>query len=934
MKRTLYRMQIASAVLTLFMFGLINPLIGQGIDTAKVKNASADVLDIAFGKQKQDAVGSAISTIKSTDLDNITVTNVGNALFGKLSGLIVNQRGGEPGNDVPSFMIRGNTSYAGGNGPMIMVDGFQRSIDQLTVEEIATISVLKDAAATAMYGIKGANGVILVTTKRGVIGSKIGVTLKYGMQQPTRLPNFINSANYAALYNEALVNDGRPALYTAGDIQKYSDGTDPNFHPDVNWFNQILEKSSPVMEAGVDFTGGNKVMKYYVLVNFMNNEGLLKNTDWNSGYSTGSSFKRLNFRSNIDIAVTKRLTASLDIGGRMEDRNGPGTAVGTIFDNIYAYAPNLFPAQNPNGTFGGNSAYQGNPLGLLTSTGYSASNDRNFQSSFKLEHELDLLLKGLRIGAVVAFDNWARSTETYKKTFPVFQLSTGASGNMVYTQYAVVSPLTRTAGNSTNNRTNFETYLDYSHTFGSGEIIAKLMYHQDKYIVNFTTGNNTPYLLQGGAARFAYGYKSKYYAELVAGYNGTERFPENKRFGFFPALALSWLLSEENFMKSFTWINHLKARASYGLVGNDNIGAGEDRYLYLSYYVNSGSYPYGDGNASFAATQESNYPNYKITWEKAFKTDLGIEGRLFNCLDFELGYFNEKRTNIVDTRTNELPSILGITAGYVNNGIASRHGIEATIQCTRKVGEFEYTLGINGLITNSNIDRRIEPAYPNAGQYRVGHPVNQFFGLEAIGFLTQADIASPTTPIYTFTQVKPGDVKYKDQDNNGLIDANDEIAIGRSGNPTSYFGINFGIKYKAFSLDGLFQGQGGKDVLINGLSGPMGKKAQISEYVMNRWTSATAETAEFPRLTTADNSNNYRTSNLWLRSADYLRLRSIELAYEIPKSSLSSLKLSSCKIFVQGMNLLTFDKIKNLDPEIFTGYPALQSYNAGVRLQF
>jgi hypothetical protein len=303
-------------------------------------------------------------------------------------------------------------------------------------------------------------------------------------------------------------------------------------------------------------------------------------------------------------------------------------------------------------------------------------------------------------------------------------------------------------------------------------------------------------------------------------------------------------------------------------------------------------------------------------------------------VDFDLGYFHEKRTDIVDTRTNELPSILGITAGYVNNGIASRHGIEATIQCTRKVGEFEYTLGINGLITNSNIDRRIEPAYPNAGQYRVGHPVNQYFGLEATGFLTQADIASPTTPIYTFTQVKAGDVKYKDQDNNGLIDANDEIAIGRSNNPTSYYGINFGIKYKAFSLDGLFQGLGGKDVWINGLSGPMGKKAQISEYVMNRWTTATAASAEFPRLTTADNSNNYRSSNLWLRSAGYLRLRNIELAYEIPKSSLSSLKLSSCKIFIQGMNLLTFDKIKNLDPEIFTGYPALQSYNAGVRLQF
>ena len=935
MKKTSYRIQFIGIILAFFMLEFTNPVNGQGADTIIAKNGDQKLLDIAYGKQNPAAVGSAISTVNFETLNKSTVTNVGNALFGRLSGLIVSQRGGEPGNDYPSFMIRGNTTYSNGSAPLIMVDGFQRAIDQLTIEEIESISVLKDAAATAMYGIKGANGVILVTTKRGIRSDeKIGVSVKYGMQQPTRLPNFINSYDYANLYNEALTNDGRPALYTADDIQKYKDGSDPYFHPDVKWFDEILRKRSPVMEAGVTFTGGNGIVRHYVMVNYMVNQGLLKNTNWNDGYSTDASFKRLNFRSNIDINVTRRLVATLDIGGRIEDRNDPGTAINTIFSNIYAYAPNLFPVRNPNGSFGGNSAYQGNLLGQVTSSGYSASNDRNFQSAFRLEHDLDFIVKGLKIGAVAAFDNWQRATETYTRSFPVYQLSKDASDNIVYTKYGQVTPLTRAAGNSHNYRTNFETYLDYAQKFGLHEITAKLLYHQDKYVTNWTSGNNTPYLLNGASGRLAYGYNNRYFAELVAGYNGTERFPRSHQFGFFPAAALSWVLSEEDFIKSHSWINYLKARASYGVVGNDNIGAGEDRYLYISYYTNSGSYPYGDSNSGLTATQESNYPNYNITWEKAYKTDLGIDGRFFNCLDVALGYFHEKRTDIVDTRTNELPSVLGITAGYVNNGIASRRGVEATIQFTKKVSDLEYFLGVNGVLTNSRIDRRIEPAYPNAYQYRVGQPVNQYYGLEAIGFLTQEDINNPQTPIYTFQQVKPGDVKYKDQDNNGLIDSNDELPIGKSGNPTLYYGISFGIKYKAISLDGLFQGLGGKDVYINGLSGPMGKKAQISEYVMNRWTPETSATAEYPRLSTLDNSNNYRNSTLWIRSGDYLKLRSIELAYNFPEKLLASLHLSTCKVFVQGMNLLTFDKIKNLDPETFTGYPALKSYNLGLRLQF
>lgn len=933
MKNKSYIIQIIALFMGIIGICYNNTINGQEIDTVDSRYG-AILIDIAYGKQEQRAIGGAISTVTSKAFENYATTNVGTALFGRLSGLIANQRGGEPGNDFPSFMVRGNTTYSNGSDPLIIVDGFERSIEQLTVEEIASVSVLKDAISTAMYGIKGANGVILVTTKRGITGNRIGININYGIQQPIRLPNFIGSYDYASLYNEALVNDGRSPIYSDNDLSKFRDGSDPYFYPDVKWFDHVLEKSSPMMEAGLNFSGGNSVVKHYVLVNYMVNQGLLSNTDWNDGYSTGSSFKRLNFRSNVDISVSKRMKASLDIGGRIEDRNGPGTAINSLFNNIYAYAPNLFPALNPNGTFGGNSAYQGNPLGLLTSTGYTSSNDRNFQSSFRMEHDLDFILHGLRIGSVIAFDNWQRASETYARKFPVYELSKDASNNLIYTQFGQTTSLTRSAGNSHNYRTNFEAYFDYLEHIGSSEITAKLLYHQDKYVINWTTGNNTPYLLQGLSGRLTYGYDDRYFAEFAVGYNGTERFPDNKRFGFFPAGAISWMASEENFLKSHSWIDALKARLSYGMVGNDNIGAGEDRYLYISYFVNSGSYPYGSSNSSITATQESNYPNYNISWEKAYKTDLGVSGKIYKLLDFEFGYFREKRTDIVDARTNELPSILGITAGYVNNGVAIRNGFETTLQLSKKAGDFEYLVGLNGLITNSQIEQRIEPAYPNSYQYRVGHPVNQYFGLEAIGFLTQEDIDNPQTPVYTFMQVKPGDIKYKDQDNNGLIDSNDELAIGKSSNPTLYYGFNFSLKYKAFSISGLLQGLGGKDVWINNLSGPMGEKAQISEYVMNRWTSSASQGAKFPRLTTISNSNNYRASTLWLRPADYLRLRSVEAVYEFQQPFLAAMRLSSCKIFLQGLNLLTFDKIKNLDPEVFTGYPALKSYTLGVRLQF
>jgi TonB-linked SusC/RagA family outer membrane protein len=901
----------------------------------KIDKSDDRPIAIGYGIQKQRALTGSVSTIWSEDLMKNTVTNVGNALYGKLAGLLVSQRNGEPGNDVPAFLIRGTSTYAGATAPLIMVDGFQRSFDQLTLNEIESITILKDAASTAIYGMRGANGVILVTTKRGVESrNKIGVSLKYGMQEPTRLPDFVGSYDYAKLYNEALTNDGSKALYSADQLQKYRDKSDPYYYPDVNWFDAILKKSSPVWEAGMNFSGGNKVVRHYVMVNFMKNEGLFKNTELNDGYSTNSTFKRLNFRSNVDIKVNSMLTASLDIGGRLEDRNAPGTDVSAIFNNIYGYAPNFFPVRNPNGSLGGNSAYQGNPLGLLTSTGYARLNDRNFQSTFRLEHTLNFITNGLKIGTVGAFDNYQRSRETYTRQFPVYQLRQDPSGD-VYQKFGQVTPLARSAGYEHNYRSNFEAYMEYSQRFKLHELSAKILYHQDKYVTNWNNDNNRPYLLIGLHGRVHYGYDNKYFAEAVVGYNGTERFPKANRFGFFPAVAASWIVSEEQYFKQVSWIDKVKIRASYGLTGNDGIGAGNDRNLYVYYFINAGSYPFGNSNANLTATKESNYPNYNIRWEKAYKTDFAVEGRFFNKLDVSVNYFNEHRTGIVDSRVNELPGILGIDGGYINYGVVKTKGLESTLGLNGKVRDFSYTASVNTTFVETKIEKKIEPAYPNAYQTRIGHSVGQIFGLEATGFFkNQAEIDDASTPYHTFTPVKPGDIRYKDQNNDGLIDSNDEVPIGKTTMPAFYYGFNMGVKYKELSLEASFQGIEGSTVLITSLSGPVGKKAQISEYVMNRWTAETDETAEYPRLTTTDNNNNFRTSTLWLRSGDFLRLRSLELGYDLPEKAVSVLRMSSLRVFLRGMNLVSFDGFKKLDPETFTGYPALRSYSAGLTLQF
>lgn len=857
------------------------------------------------------------------------MTNVGNALFGRIPGLIVSQGGGQPGNDLPQLFIRGLANFTN-SGVLVFVDGFEYSYEGLSLEEIESITILKDAASTAPYGIRGANGVVLITTKRGKKGNtQIGANFHYGIQQPTQLPEFLNSYDYSRLYNEALVNDGRQAIYTDEDLQAFKDGSDPYFHPNVNWFDEILKKQSPVFGGNLNISGGSDFVRYYVLMDFLESIGPYDNTTGMfPDINTNEDFQRYVFRSNFDVTLSKTLNASVILGGRLINFNSPGTSSNVIWEQMYRLPPNLFPVMNPDGSLGGTQLYRHNPMALVSKAGYSETDDRRFQGTFRLTEKLDFITKGLSASAAVSFNNWFTVSDIYTRQFAVYELSEDASGEIVYNIYGEDESLTYSNPSDQNNHSNFEARLDYGKGFDQHQIDAMLMYQQDRFIIS---GNDLPYGHQGVAGRVQYGYKNRYFGELTFGLNGSESFPKGHRFGFFPALSAAWVISEEDFLKDNQILNYLKVRGSFGLVGNDNLGmnlSGNDRFMYISTYRSGTRYYFGSSNSSASSIDEGFIANPDFTWEKSYKKDLGVEMKLINDFDFMLDLFHEKRTDLFSPRALEFPEIFGVGWSYENYGEVINKGFETSLLYDKKINEIGIIAGINLAYNHSTIKKRKE-FYP----VTKGHSVTQYFGLEAIGFFSdQSDIDN--SPVQTFGQVTVGDIKYKDQNGDNIIDNSDMVPVGKNWIPELDYGINLGISYKGISLSAFLQGQSNRSIYISDfLAGPIGSNAQFAEFAMNSY-SASNTNAAYPRLTTTDNPNNYRENSIWVMDGSFIKIRSLELAFQIPKKVIEHLAMSSAKLYLRGMNLFSKDKFDSLDLEILSGYPAMKTCYAGVRFEF
>lgn len=930
----------------IFLLSISNKLSSQEFaDTLTVNS-------MAYSKQEEWKRTSAISTVSGEELMKTTATSVGNALHGRLAGLTVLQQSGEPGYDffLQDLYSRGQSSYMGGQKILVFVDGFESPIERLTATEVESITLLKDAAALALYGMRGANGVLLVTTKKGLASaSQIDIRLQTGIQQPTFLTDPVDAYTYASLYNQARINDGLPTAYSQDALNAYKNGSDPYFYPNVNWKNEIIKNSTPLNLAELSFRGGNNVVGYYVMMNFLQNQGFYKGTDNKRRENSNAYYASFNFRTNLDINVNRNLLASVYFSGSVGDRSlpGGGSSASDIFNSMWRVPANAFPVYNPNESFGGSNLFT-NPVGDILSKGLYKENSRTFQIVSNLKYDFSQFVTGLSLSGGVAFNNYMADSSPKIKDYVRYEIKpngTDINGNPIidYTQYGVDAALVAQEGFRTDwSRTNIKAQLDYSRTFGDHGIDLLGLFVSEIF-ETYNVRDDLKYLNYAG--RLTYNYKKKYIAELSAAYTGSDNFPRNSRFGLFPAFSLGWVLSKEQFIKNTGFDGFLKLRTSYGIVGNDQMGTG--RFLFDQTYSGKGSYYFGTGSSASSGFGEDVLANRNITWEKKNVFNVGFDMSLKNSFFVQFDYFNEQRSDILAQPFALVPGFVGASWGnilpYMNVGQVKNSGFELTVNYKKKItSDFSYFLEPSVWFAKNEIINMDEEIKLFDYQYRKGHSIGTPFVLVADGFYKESDfdqdgnlIGGLPKPIYGV--IKPGDLKYIDQNNDKIIDSNDAYPVGYSNIPEWNYAFRFGFSWARFDFEALVHGVANRDVYFRGpLAYSFTNNGTASPLAIDSWTPQNPN-ASYPRLSTISFDNNYRYSTFWKKSGDYLRLRNIQFGYSLPESIIAPLKLSKIYIYVNIVNLLTINQVDNMfDPEsnLLITYPLTKSYNIGLKMDF
>jgi len=903
-------------------------------------SATVEKVNVAYGVQDRDQTTAAISTARSEELYKTHTASLSNTFFGAVPGLTAIHRPGAPGYDEASLYLRGVHTFVN-NEILILLDGFQiDSYNQVSVDEIESITVLKDAAAVALYGVQGANGVLLITTKRGKESGKVNVNFKarYGYQTPESLPVFAGSYDYARLYNQALINDGLQPLYDEKDLEGYRKKEDPYLYPDVNWYDEILRKSSSIQDYSISFNGGSQASKYFLMLGYINNDGLYANTDRES--SSNINFRRINFRANADIDITAKMKAEIGLGGNLEERKFPPVGTDELWKNMAVYAPNLYPLKTPEGKITGSANFPNNPLGYILERGFQSRHNRNVQATVKLKHQLDFIAKGLNAFGTMSYSTVQYSgydkTRNYAYYEPIVTTSSTGADSLYFLRRGVDTDLSVYTGyNYENHRINFQFGLDHNFQLGDHKFDFLAMYHQDLYTA---IGSQAPYAYQSVMGRVNYGLKERYFAELAVSYSGKEIYAPGKRFGVFPALSAGWLVHKEGFWNQGGLLNYLKVRGSVGLSGNYR---GVPRFNYNQYWgTPSGQgYYFGVGQTFYSALVELSKANPNITWEKALIYNGGIETKWFDGkLNLNADVFYEDRYDILVNMGNVIPFISGASSyAMENRGEVINYGTEIEAHYTNQIGQFRYFAGGHFAFARNRIIESYETPKKEAYSYRKDRPVNQYFGLEAIGFFKdEYDII--TSPVQTFAPVQPGDLKYKDQNGDGIIDVNDEVAIGKHSYPEISFAFKGGLEWKGVDFSFLLQGMANRSVYLDGyMFWPFVDNSNISQWAIEgHWTPETHAKASFPRLTTEPNANNYRPSNFWVRDVNQMRLANVELGFTVPNKALQRFRIENLRLFVSGNNLLRWDDLAvDVDPETLSrGYPVMRTYSGGLSVNF
>ncbi|MFR6415129.1 MAG: SusC/RagA family TonB-linked outer membrane protein [Alistipes shahii] len=913
---------------------------------------------VGMGHQRKASVIGAISSV-SRDALKIPQRNLTNALAGKIAGAVVVQRTGEPGLDNAEFWIRGISSL-NSSAPLVLVDGVERSMSDLSIEEIETISVLKDASATAVYGVRAANGVVLVTTRKGIAQkATIDVKIESGISNLVNMPKLLDGANYMRLYNEAYGSE----FYSPEQIRMTETHADPYLYPNVNWFDELFTKFSTNSQVSVNVRGGGERARYYVTASYLRDNGNLYNNP-DTDYNTNINITRYNFRSNIDMSLTKTTTLSLEIGANMTDAHQPRPITSSynfqsqaseLFSACYQQDPITTPVRVPLGynEFGEMqwgwgaplSTSVGNPAERLFGSGYNKTYRTSVMSQIILKQNLDFLTKGLDFTASFSYDVNTVSIQSRGKYSSLYAV------NGVDDETGLYSLVPKREGdeflgysysNTGDRADEFKAQFNYERVFNERHRVGAMAMYYQRSFNNLAAGSSIlalPYRKQGLAFRATYSYDDRYFIEYNMGYNGSENFKSGERFGVFPAGAIGYLISNEPFWK-VKWINHLKIRGSIGLVGSDVLAAG--RFAYLSTWESGlGGHYFGPNATWSAGIGEAQEGVLGLTWEKGLKKDLGLELKMFDSMvSIDLDYFHEKRWDILIQRSS-VPGIAGLNQQpLANMGRMTNHGFEATAEFNHHIGKVNYRIYGNFSFARNKITEKDE-APTDPWRMRTGHPLNQQFGLIALGLFEDQDEID-LSPEQKFGTVRPGDVKYLDYNGDGVVDAHDEVAIGYSRVPEINYGFGLQINWKGLDFGAFFRGQAHVSYSLGGSFFPFANgvgKGNLFAKAMDRWSEENPNpNAFYPRLSASASANNQKASTRTIYDGSLLRLSDLEVGYTFRGKHLKSWGCQSLRVYFVGSNLLLFSPWDMWDPESGStngsNYPLARKFNLGVRISF
>ncbi|MDA9638786.1 TonB-dependent receptor, partial [bacterium] len=938
-----------------------------------------EVTVVAYGTQKKASVIAAVTSINPEEL-RVPTSNLTSSIAGRVAGVISYQRSGEPGRDNAEFFIRGVSTFGYARSPLILIDGIETTstdLARLQPDDIASFSIMKDATATALYGARGANGVILVTTKEGKEGVvKINVRYEKAYSAPTKSLEIADPVTYMTLHNEALAtrNPLGGRIYS---LEKILISQDPNrnimAYPTVNWFDELLEDYTLNSRFNFNVSGGGKVARYYLAATVNSDNGNLK-IDPQNNFNNNINFKRISLRSNVNVNLTSTTEVALKFNGNFDDYIGPLDGGAAIYQKAMQTNPVLYPRfyepdlqfQNSTHILFGNYGQFGDYLNPYADMirGYKDESYNNFLATVEVKQDLGFIAEGLNLRILgntsrYSFYNLERKYNPFYYTLGNYDFQSDQYTLIALNPNQGTEYLEYNEGNKViTNATYFEASLNYNTTIDdiheiSGMIIG--ISRELKYANAGDLQRSLPYRNLGVSGRFTYAYDERYFSEFNFGYNGSERFAKSERFGFFPSFGFGWYMSNEDFMSSTSdVITKLKLKSTYGLVGNDQIGSAEDRFFYISQVnLNDGSMgaPFGNEFSNYInGVSIDRYANDQITWEKAKMLNIGFELGLFGKVDIQADYFTEYRSNILMDRA-QVPASMGLQSPIrANVGEASSKGFEMSLDYKDNItNDFFVAVRANFSFATSKYEVFEELDYVSAGlpwRSRIGLNLSQPFGYIAERlFIDEADIAN--SPIQTFGDYMAGDIKYKDINNDGIIDINDEVPIGYPTTPEIIYGFGTSASYRNFDFSFFFQGSARSSFFVDAYNtspfidtsgSAIGNNALLSAWANDHWSENDRNLyASWPRLSDQLIDNNNRNSTWWLRDGAFLRLKSIEFGYSFTDKLTEKLGFSAGRVYVSGTNLLTFSKFKLWDIEMGgngLGYPIQKGANLGLNINF